>query len=91
MDEQLLQALMASSLSALGAALQAWRILANNGLVSPDEVDEMAHTLTGPFGELHGNLAAEKIQAVFDAVLAPALAELHRSAKANWKPPATRA
>ncbi|QSR16038.1 hypothetical protein [Novosphingobium sp. KA1] len=85
MNDDAIQALIAANISATIASLQTWRILANNGLLDPQELDEMVHGLTLSLEGLQGNRYAELIRSAYQNVLDPAMAQLYQAARANWK------
>lgn len=85
MDQQVITTLLAANVSAMGAAIHAWRVLALHGLVSAEDIDEMAHGLNVPFDGIADIPYAQQIRAILDGHLAPHLAELQRIARANYK------
>lgn len=87
MDENFFLALMAASVSALGAALRSWQALAKVGLLDPDDLDGMAHDLIAPFDEAGDGVPVQKIRGVFEAVLDPKLAGLRQLARTTWRGP----
>jgi hypothetical protein len=67
-------------MAGIHASLHSIRILANNGLVSPREIDESLDGVTETLENLPQDLLA-----LIQPTLDPLLAEIKQAAAANWK------
>lgn len=86
MDNQAFDALLATSIGAIGATLHIVRAMAVSGTISPDAIEELAHSLTLPFVEVdEGNPVAQKVRSSIEAFLEPHLAAARKIAEENWK------
>jgi hypothetical protein len=71
---------MALALAALTASIHSHRILINNGLVGPDEVETVLDAITQMIERLPENLSGEFIRR-YD----PMFAAMKQAAHDNWK------
>jgi len=87
MGEEVSQVVLAIALSALSTGLNSVRLLANRGLLSPADVEDVANSLTVHLRQPDGEVAPhlQMVEAVLDSHVGPALAEIRRAAAANWK------
>ncbi|MBK8630349.1 MAG: hypothetical protein IPN84_09110 [Sphingomonadales bacterium] len=72
---------MAISLASLTSSLHSHRILINNGLVEPEEVEAILDAITSMFERLPEQLSSE-----FMSRYDPMFAAMRQAAKDNWKP-----
>ena len=88
MEEQTARALEATYTAAIAASCAsaslsiklAWS-LARKGLITPDEVDDLAHGISAPFADMSDNPFAEQALAAFQAHLDPEFAWLREVAR----------
>jgi hypothetical protein len=85
MDQKIVETLLAANMGALGAAMQAWRILANNGLLNPADLDEMSHGITGLLEQLEGNPLADAMLGQLRAHIEPQVAHMYQVAQRTWR------
>lgn len=87
MNDSAFRTLMAASMSALQANIQTWALLAERGLLSPEQIDRMAHSISVPFEALEDDELARMVRSTYDAHLTPVIAEIHRKARETYRPP----
>jgi hypothetical protein len=75
---------------AVGANVLTLRILAERGLMKPDELELIARALTAPFEAFRGSEHHEQFRAIIERKFEPELASILQLARMTWRePPAT--
>lgn len=91
MDDHAFNALLAANMGSMFAALQSWRILANNGLLDPKDLDGMVHGLTLALERQGDNPIAAEILSAVQTMLDARMGDLYFVAQTQWKGPETPA